>query len=195
MSILFEPMRIKNMELRNRFVRSATGDRCAGRAGHVSDKQVDLFAALADGGVGLIVTGITNVYRHSGHVIPFQSSIASDDCIPGFERLTAAVHDRGAKIALQLYDPGREGVRFFKGTDVQAMAPSFVDNDPYFTGEHRSMTEDEVWDMIRAFGDGAKRAREAEFDAVQLHGAHGYLLSQFLSPHTNRRTDEWGGAI
>jgi 2,4-dienoyl-CoA reductase-like NADH-dependent reductase (Old Yellow Enzyme family) len=75
------------------------------------------------------------------------------------------------------------------------MAPSFAPDDPYFAETYRAMTEDEIWELIRAFGDGARRAREAGFDAVQLHGAHGYLPSQFLSPFTNRRTDLWGGSL
>ena len=194
MSILFEPMRIKNMELRNRFVRSATYDGCADRTGHVSEKQIKLFEDLADGGVGLIVTGIAHVHR-SGQLSPSQNSIADDDCIPGLKRLTTIVHDRGAKIAIQLFHAGREAAGFLEAKNERAIAPSFVPNDPYFTKGYRPVTEEEIWDIIRAFGDAAERAREAEFDAVQLHGAHAYLPSQFLSPHTNRRDDDWGGAL
>jgi len=75
------------------------------------------------------------------------------------------------------------------------MGPSFLEMDPYFKAGYRTMAEDEIWEVVRAFGDGAKRAREAGFDAVQIHGAHAYLLSQFLSPYTNRRRDEWGGSL
>jgi 2,4-dienoyl-CoA reductase-like NADH-dependent reductase (Old Yellow Enzyme family) len=75
------------------------------------------------------------------------------------------------------------------------MGPSFLEMDPYFKAGYRTMREDEIWGVVRAFGDGAKRAREAGFDAVQVHAAHAYLLSQFLSPYTNRRQDEWGGSL
>ncbi|UCE34441.1 MAG: NADH:flavin oxidoreductase [Deltaproteobacteria bacterium] len=194
MSVLFEPMRIRNMEMRNRFVRSATYDKFSDEKGHVTDKRIKLFANLADGGVGLIVTGLTYVHP-SGQLAAFESSIATDDCIPGLKRLTAAVHDRGAKIAVQLYHTGRENARFLKAKGEQALAPSFVPNDPYFTQDYRQMTEKELWEIIEAFGDAAKRAREAEFDAVQVHAAHAYLLSQFLSPFTNRRDDKWGGSL
>ena len=194
MSILFEPMSIKGMELRNRFVRSATYDGCADRSGHVSEVQINIFSELSAGGVGLLVTGITYVHR-SGKISAFQNSIASDDCIPGFKRLTAAAHDRGAKIAVQLFHAGRERARFIKAKDEKTIGPSFVPDDPHFKEEYRSMTEDEIWEIIRAFGDAAKRAREAEFDAVQVHGAHAYLLSQFLSPSANRRGDDWGDAV
>jgi 2,4-dienoyl-CoA reductase-like NADH-dependent reductase (Old Yellow Enzyme family) len=194
MSILFEPLRIRHIVLRNRFVRSATYDGCADLEGHVSDKQIEVFEKLAEGGVGLIITGI--VYVHpSGQISPYQNSNATDDCIPGFKKLTAAVHDRGAKIAIQLFHAGRDAASFLKTENEQAIAPSVLHNAPNFKDKYRSMTDDEIWEIVRAFGDAARRAREAEFDAVQLHGAHGYLLSQFLSPYTNRRDDEWGGTL
>jgi len=194
MSILFEPMKIKTMELRNRFVRSATHDGCADETGHVSDKQVKLFEELADGGVGLIVTGLAYVHS-SGQLSPVQNSVADDDCVPGLQRLAAAVHDRGGAIAVQLVHTGSEAARFLKARDEQAIAPSIVPDDPLLSEGYRSMTEDEIWDIIRAFGDAARRVREAGIDAVQLHGAHAYLASQFLSPCTNRRDDDWGGAL
>jgi len=191
-SILFEPTRIKNMDLRNRFVRSATYDGCA-EDGYVKDKQVNLYSTLSEGGVGLIITGITYVHE-SGAFSKFQNSIAEDRFTDGFKRLTSAVHQRGAKIVVQLFHAGREA-RFQKSSNNVPMAPSFSETDPHFRGKYRPMTETEIWEVVRAFGDGAKRAREAGFDGVQIHGAHAYLLSQFLSPHTNRRDDKWGGSL
>jgi 2,4-dienoyl-CoA reductase-like NADH-dependent reductase (Old Yellow Enzyme family) len=194
MSILFEPAKIKGMEVRNRFVRSATYDGCTDKQGYVSEKQIKLFSKLAEGGIGLIVTGIAHVHP-SGQISLFQNAIAGDDFIPGLKRLTGAVHDRGAKIAVQLFHAGRERAKFLRPKDGLAIAPSFVENDPFFTHRYRSITEDEIWDVVHAFGDAAKRAREAGFDAVQVHAAHAYLLSQFLSPFTNRRNDDWGGKV
>jgi 2,4-dienoyl-CoA reductase-like NADH-dependent reductase (Old Yellow Enzyme family) len=191
-SILFEPGKIKNMDLRNRFVRSATYDGCADK-GYVTEKQMNLYTTLAEGGVGLIITGITLVHP-SGQISKFQNSIFNDDFIPGLKRLTSAVHDRGAKIGVQLFHAGREA-RFPRTSDRVPIAPSFLERDPYFKAEHREIRDDEIWEVVRAFGDGAKRAKEAGFDAVQVHGAHAYLLSQFLSPYTNRRRDEWGGSL
>jgi 2,4-dienoyl-CoA reductase-like NADH-dependent reductase (Old Yellow Enzyme family) len=186
MSILFESIKIKNMALQNRFVRSATGDGSADQAGHVTEKQIKMFSDLADGGIGLIVTGLSYVHP-SGQISSTQTSIADEDCIPGLKKLTKTVHNQGAKIAIQLSHSGRECAKFFKDKGMMAKGPFVVENDPYFTGEYGSFTEDEIWEIIGAFGDGAKRAREADFDAVQLHGAHAYLPSQFLSPFTNRR--------
>ena len=191
-NILFEPVKIKDMELRNRFVRSATYDGCADD-GYVTDKQVNLYTTLSEGGVGLIITGITSVH-HSGQISKFQNFISSDEFMSGFKRLTSAVHDRGAKIAVQLFHAGREA-RFPKSNDRIPIGRSFLEKDPYFKAEYRAVTESEIWEVVRAFGDGARRAREARFDAVQIHGAHAYLLSQFLSPYTNHRDDEWGGDL
>jgi 2,4-dienoyl-CoA reductase-like NADH-dependent reductase (Old Yellow Enzyme family) len=191
-SILFEPTKIKNMDLRNRFVRSATYDGCADR-GSVTEKQISLYTTLAEGGVGLIITGITCVHDN-GRTSRFQNSISSDEFIPELKRLTSVVHDRGAKIAVQLFHAGREA-RFSKSSNRVPIGPSFLERDPYFKAGYRTITEDEIWEVVRAFGDGAKRAREAGFDAVQIHGAHAYLLSQFLSPYTNHRDDEWGGEL
>jgi 2,4-dienoyl-CoA reductase-like NADH-dependent reductase (Old Yellow Enzyme family) len=194
MSILFEPTGIRGMRLRNRFVRSATYDGCADRHGYVSEKQITLFSDLAQGGVGLIVTGIAHVHP-SGQISFFQNSLTSDDFIPGLKKLTTAAHDWGAKIAVQLFHAGRERAKFLRPKEGEAIAPSFVEDDPYFSKDYRSMTEDEIWEIVQAFGDAAKRAREAGFDAVQVHAAHAYLLSEFLSPFTNRREDDWGGSL
>jgi len=190
--ILFEPARIKNVDLRNRFVRSATYDGCATK-GFVTEKQIRLYTTLAEGGVALIITGVTYIHDN-GQISKFQNSISSDEFLPGFKRLTSAVHDRGAKIVLQLFHAGREA-RFARSSNKVPIAPSVIEEDPHFEAQYRAMTGDEIWELVRAFGDGARRAREAGFDAVQVHGAHAYLLSQFLSPYTNRRRDEWGGCL
>lgn len=179
--------------MRNRFVRSATYDGIANEDGCVSDSQIKLFSDLAEGGVGLIISGITYVH-HTGQISSFHNSIAGDEFIPGFKKLVQAVHDRGAKIAIQLFHGGKE-CKYLKKKNALPLAPSIINNDPYYSGEYREITDSEIWEVIDAFGDGAKRAKEAGFDAVQVHGAHGYLLSQFLSPLTNRRQDQWGGSL
>jgi 2,4-dienoyl-CoA reductase-like NADH-dependent reductase (Old Yellow Enzyme family) len=103
------------------------------------------------------------------------------------------VHDLGAKIAVQLFHAGRESGKVYHKRP--GLAPSFVPDDPLFTAPHREMEKDEIEAVCEAFGDATGRARAAGFDAVQIHGAHAYLLSQFLSPFTNRRKDEWGGSL
>ena len=194
MSILFSPIKIRNMVVPNRFVRSATSDHFTEGAGYTSDRKVALYSEVAEGGVGLIITGITSVHS-SGQSSPTQASIAGDEYIPGFKKLTQAVHQRGSKVAVQLWHAGRDAGKVRRTINENAFGPSLVENDPHFNGKYRSMTEEEMRKVIRAFGDAARRAREAGFDAVQIHGAHAYLLSQFLSPFTNRRNDEWGGKL
>jgi 2,4-dienoyl-CoA reductase-like NADH-dependent reductase (Old Yellow Enzyme family) len=194
MSILFEPVKIRNLSLRNRFVRSATGDGCADRRGHITDKHIKMFADLADGGVSLIIMGIAYVHP-SGQISWTQTSLADNDCIPGLRRLTRTVHERGAKIAAQLFHGGRECAKFLSSLGKMAHGPSFIADDPYFKGDYGALTDDDIRELIGAFGDAAVRARESGFDAVQLHGAHAYLLSQFLSPFSNLRVDDWGGCL
>jgi 2,4-dienoyl-CoA reductase-like NADH-dependent reductase (Old Yellow Enzyme family) len=194
MANLFGPIQIKNMILRNRFVRSATVDNGA-ESGHVSEKQIKSFTALSAGGIGLIVTGMTAVHR-SDYIRPSQNQLSGDERIPAYRRLTRAVHEKGAKIAVQLAHMGRERGKFPNDTTGQAVAPSFIENDPYCEAKkYRAMTSDEIHELIEAFGNAARRAREAGFDAVQVHGAHAFLVAQFLSPYTNRRDDEWGGSL
>ncbi|HSO72047.1 MAG TPA: NADH:flavin oxidoreductase, partial [Thermodesulfobacteriota bacterium] len=194
MSILFQPFSLKNLTLPNRFVRSATYDGMAEKNGRVSTGQIRLVEELAKGGVALIILGIAYVHP-SGRISVFQNSLADDDCIPGFRNLAETAHEHGAKIAVQLFHAGRETAKAFKPHRKQALAPSSILDDPNFQGAHRAMTEEEILEVIRAFGQAAGRAREAGLDAVQVHGAHAYLLSQFLSPFTNCRTDNWGGEL
>ena len=99
------------------------------------------------------------------------------------------------KLPSSCFMPEEKRPRFIKFHRQQALAPSFIPDDPHFQGAYRTMTEEEILEAIRAFGQAAGRAREAGLDAVQVHGAHAYLLSQFLSPFTNRRTDGWGGEL
>lgn len=194
MSVFFEPVQVKNMSVPNRFVRSATYDGFADAKGHVTDAQAALFENLAAGQVGLIVTGITYVHE-SGQISPFQNCLADDDCIEGFARLADAVHAKGSKIAVQLFHAGREAAAFLNTFNREALGPSAVKDDPYFKRSCREMTEDEIHEIIAAFGDAAGRAKAAGCDAVQLHAAHSYLPAQFLSPHANRRQDKWGGSL
>jgi 2,4-dienoyl-CoA reductase-like NADH-dependent reductase (Old Yellow Enzyme family) len=115
--------------------------------------------------------------------------------VPGLRELTKTVHESGAKIAVQLFHGGRASSGYYNYKKESAVAPSYVSNDSGFIGDYRPMTEEEIWEAIQSFGDAAVRVQEAGFDAVQVHGAHGYLLSQFLSPFTNRREDDWGGNL
>lgn len=193
MSVLFEPIKIHGMQLKNRFVRSATHDAYSNERGEITDKTIELYSRLAQGGVGLIITGFAYVHRN-GQTFLHQTAIDSDDHIPGLKKLADKVHEYNAKVAMQLVHCGRNS-RVVRARGETPLAPSLVENDPYFTESHRAMTTAEIEEIIDAFGQAARRVREAGFDAVQLHAAHSYLFSQFLSPCSNRRTDQWGGNL
>lgn len=185
--MLFEPREINGMDLKNRIVRSATYENMATEDGKITDKAEKYYAQLAKGGTGLIIPGHAFVHK-SGQAGPNQIGVYNDDCIPGLKRLADEVHKHGAKVALQLAHAGRQTAPELIGETT--IAPSAIEMNP----KPREMNVDDISTIIEAFGEAARRAREAGIDAVQLHGAHGYLIAQFLSPHTNKRTDEWGGS-
>ncbi len=188
--MLFEPISIGNLEIKNRIIRSATYEKCADIDGFVTDKIIDLYRALARGGAGLIITANALVHL-TGYLAPQQLCIHNDHYIEGLKRLVEAVHQEGGKIALQLAHGGRQCLPLLLGGKAP-VAPSAV-YDPVTGVMPRELTNDEIWELIEAFASAARRAYLSGFDAIQVHGAHGYLISSFLSPHTNRRNDYWGG--
>lgn len=179
------------MKLRNRMVRSATWEGMCAKDGRPTEKLINCYRELALGGVGLIITGYTFV-RPEGKQMPGKMGIHTDDFADDFKRLTAAVHDAGGKIAIQLVHAG--GQSDTKNAGRQPLAPSAVQVEQ-FPEMPAELTKGEIHDIVEAFGAGARRAKAWGFDAVQLHGAHGYLINQFLSPLTNQRTDAYGGSI
>jgi len=186
--ILFEPCRIGNLELRNRFVRSATWDATADESGVVTDNSLGIYKRLGEGGIGLIVSGYAFVSPH-GQAIHGQYGVHNNDMIPGLSRLAQAVHEGGGKIALQIVHAGINSVYLpQKGITVPV-----VSEIPGVKRAHRQMTDEDIEGIIDDFAAAAVRGREAGFDAIQLHGAHGYLMSQFISTIFNNRTDRWGG--
>ncbi len=185
---LFAPYRIRDLKMKNRFMRSATWDGTADAAGGVTDASVALYRELGKGHIGLIVTGHAFVSL-SGQAGPGQYGIYSDELIPGLRRLTEAVHQNGGAIAVQIAHAGINSAYLeSKGNPALAVSAS-----PETPRPHREMTGEDIEAIIAEFEAAAQRAVDAGFDAVQLHGAHGYLMSQFLSPLTNHRTDKWGG--
>jgi 2,4-dienoyl-CoA reductase-like NADH-dependent reductase (Old Yellow Enzyme family) len=191
MSRLFEESMIKGMELRNRLVRSATDESMAGPKGEITDPLIKLYSNLAKGGAGLIISGHFCVHP-SGSASGTQKGIYSDDLVPGIRRLVDAVHEHGAKIAFQLSHGGVQADS--RSTGGSLLAPSVNVRNPNSFKKPKEMSEDEITAIIQAFVQAGRRAVEAGADAIQLHGAHGYLISEFLSPFFNRREDAWGGS-
>ena len=190
MNTLFEQTAINGMKLSNRFVRSATWEGMAADDGACTARLTDLMTALARGGVGLIITSHAYV-SPAGQAGPWQLGIYKDDQIPGLEKMVKAVHDNGAKIVMQLAHAG-----YFANAKLIGRAPMAPSNVGEFAKSPRQeMTIEDIRKVVESFGSAAKRAQNAGFDGVQIHAAHGYLLSQFLSPAFNRRSDEYGGEI
>lgn len=191
MSLLFSPMNIAGLELRNRFVHSATQEYMATAEGEVTDDLVRRYAHLAKGEVGLIIPG--DVYVHPmGKSRVCQTGIHSDAMIPGLTQIVQAVHENGGKIIFQLSHAGRQSSKGILGRTP--LGPSSFGRDPVHFVKPREMTEEDIRDTIDAFGKAARRAMEASADGIRLHAAHGYLINQFLSPYFNRRSDAWGGS-
>ena len=185
-----KPKKIGSMEIKNRFIRSATFEGMATEEGYVTDKHIKLYKKLAEGGVGLIITGYAYI-QESGKAFEKQTGVSNDDYIPGLSRIAEVVHKNGdnCKVALQIAHCGRQS-RFLENT----LAPSALE-EKLTRKIPREMTREEIRDTIDAYSQAIRRAKEAGFDAVQLHGAHGYLITQFLSPYINKRTDDYGGSL
>lgn len=196
MENLFSPLTIRSLTTKNRFVRSATYDGGAERGGFVSEWQVGLYTALAKGQIGLIVSGIFSV-DSVGKASPTQNSLHQDKFIEGLSKMINAVHEYGSNLAVQLFHAGREAFRRQEALGRYALGPSDLKKgqDPYFEGACQAMSDEQIEATIEAFGKAAARAKEAGADAVQIHGAHAYLFSQFLSPQSNKRKDKWGGSL
>jgi len=191
MSILFTPIKINGMVVSNRFMRSATNDRRADISGSIDDAFIKVYEDLAAGGVGLIVTGHAFV-QWNGKASKYMLGVHKDDLIPGLKRLVEAVHQYDSRFVMQLNHAGRQTSSFTTGEIPKA--PSAVINK--VSGETpRPFTEREIEGLIEAYAAAAGRAKRAGFDGVQIHGAHGYLVNQFISPYTNRREDRWGGSL
>jgi 2,4-dienoyl-CoA reductase-like NADH-dependent reductase (Old Yellow Enzyme family) len=190
-SVLFTPIRIGTVTVPNRFARSATHDFMAEEDGSITDRNVELFANLAEGEVGLIITGHAYV-NSAGKASPRQIGVHEDRLVEGLSRIPRAVHHFPTRIFLQIAHAGRQTKEKICG--CVPVAPSAV-YEPVFKLTPRAMAYAEVKATVEDFIQAGRRAGEAGFDGVQLHVAHGYLLSSFISPHTNRRQDEYGGSL
>jgi 2,4-dienoyl-CoA reductase-like NADH-dependent reductase (Old Yellow Enzyme family) len=189
-SPLFETTTINGLSLPNRFVRSATWEGMATADGKVTPKLTETMVALSEGGVGLIVSGHAYVAKN-GQASPYQLGIYDDSLIDGLAAMTAAVHETGGRIVAQLAHAGTFALEKAIGTAPVAVSVF----DGLAKTPRAELSTEDIAALQEAYVAAAKRALSAGFDGIQLHSAHGYLLSQFLSPLFNRRTDNYGGAI
>ena len=192
MAEIFEETKIGGMELKNRLVRSATWEGLARADGTVTPALVRIHEELAEGGVGLIISSYMYV-QTVGKQSVGQIGVHSDQMIPGLAELAQTVHDRDGKIVAQIVHCGGQADRRQTG-GLQPLAPSAVES-PGYSITPLELPIDEIHQIIEEFAAAARRLQKAGFDGVQLHGAHGYLLAQFLSPLRNQRADEYGGSL
>jgi 2,4-dienoyl-CoA reductase-like NADH-dependent reductase (Old Yellow Enzyme family) len=188
MGLLFTSAALGTLELKNRLVRSATAEKMADAEGRPRPMLGDLYRDLAEGGVGLIITGHMYV-DPGGKCHPEMTGIDQDSRVPELAELVDSVHEAGGRIAVQI---NHGGMQCSRETVSDPVAPSAIEAE-FLQQPARAMTVAEIERIVAAYGAASRRAKEAGFDAVQLHGAHGYLINQFLSPYVNRRQDDWGG--
>lgn len=191
MTKLFMKTKINSMTIANRFVRSATWENMASPEGFCTPQLTNCMVNLAYGGVGLIITGDTIVTPDGrARIRNGQLALYNDSFIKPLSDMTTAVHNAGGIIVMQL---NHTGCQAKPSASMKPMGPSIITED----GKPlcRAMSKQDIDNIVKSFGDAAVRAKRAGFDGVQLHAAHGYLLSQFLSPFYNKRTDNYGGSI
>ena len=189
---LFSKGKIGGLELKNRMVMTAMGSHLENGDGTVSEGTLAFYEQRAKGGVGLIITGITRVNEDHGRA-GNQICASRDEHIPGLRKLAERVHQYGTKIFLQLHHPGVIGSCAAIGGKSLA-SPSGIAS-AIVQQPARALSREEIHSLVEDFGKAAARAKEAGIDGVELHGAHNYLINEFLSPYFNRRTDEYGGSF
>ena len=188
---VLEPLTVKTMRLRNRLVYPPIGTGYATPDGFVTGGLVNYHAARATH-VGMTTVELT-VVRRGGDLFPNQVRVYDDKFIPGLTKLAAAIKAKGSAAVLQIVDCGaRAGTC---GAAGEPLAPSRIPAGIIGSNESIEMTVTQIKESLEAFAEGARRAYEAGFDAVEIHGAHMYLISQFLSGFTNKRADEYGGSL
>lgn len=192
MKSLFDQTMFSGLTMKNRFIRSATRDGLADESGHTTSELLQAYEQLAKGGVGTIITGHAYVTDVEQSKQPRQMGIYDDSFIADYKQLTDRVHGHDANIILQINCIGAQ--TFTSGGERLIWGPSPVE-DLFTKLAPRQMSGEDIRFLQHAFADAALRAKRAGFDGVQIHAAHGYVLSKFLNPYYNRRSDEYGGTI
>lgn len=187
---IFEPLTIRRMTMKNRVMMTPMGTNFAGQNGEINEKHIKYYEQRAKGGTGLIMVENASVSSPEGSNGTTQLRIDHDSYIPGLYNLTETVHKYGACIGIQINHAGASAMSSRTG-----MQPVSASNIPSKDGGEipRPLEVEEIYAIVKKYGEAAKRAQVAGFDAVEIHAGHSYLLCQFLSPVYNKRTDEFGG--
>jgi len=192
MASLFSPGKIGSLEINNRMIRTASHEGLADERGAPTEAQFQFYRGFVEGGIGLVITGYAGIQTNGKSALYHMTMIDSDALIPFHRVMVDRIHAIGGRIVLQIAHCGRQT----SSKDIGApyiVAPS--PNRYVFYGETpHEITEGEIYEVIDNFAQGARRVKEAGYDGVEIHGAHGYLLCSFLSRAANKRTDQWGGS-
>lgn len=199
MSIVFTPFKIKNLIIKNRIVRAATYEGMADENGIPSfNELLPLYSKLAQNKVGMIITGFNFTSQQGRAMQTKQCGLDNDEKLYAWKKIidefksTQNGNDISCKLFVQISHTGRQTNHLITGHQV--VAPSTI-KCSYFREKPRPLTETEIFSIVEEYAMVAKNAQKAGFDGVQIHCAHGYLIHQFLSPHTNRRNDQYGGSV
>ncbi|UZW13034.1 NADH:flavin oxidoreductase [Clostridium pasteurianum] len=191
MKTLFEQTKLGNISVQNRFLRSATWENMTTEDGQLTDKLYKIYENLAKSGVGLIITGYANIVKEEqpNHGM---MGIYDDSFIDEYKKLTNIVHNYNSKIIMQVAYGGTK-TKFNLGKRIIYAPSEVAERSTNVVG--KAMAKEDINYIINAFANAAKRIQESGFDGIEIHGAHTYLINQFLSPYYNRRTDEYGGSL
>ena len=190
---LFSEGKIGSLRLKNRMIRSASHEGLADENGAPTAKQFHFYERFIKGEIALVITGYAGIMQNGKSALYHMNMIHSDDLIPAHKTMVDKVHNVGGKIVAQIAHCGRQTLSKETG-EPPLVAPSSIPCG-FYKEMPKELTEPEIFQIIENFALAARRAKDAGYDGVQIHGAHGYLLSSFLSRHANRRTDRWGGRI
>ncbi len=202
---MFTPIRIGNFEVPNRICHVPTDISSANADGSVNQRVITYHEEVAKGGCGFIIVGASTPDRLTGRPTVTCITVDEDPLIPGLAELAEAMHRHGAKCCVQIQHPGRQAAwprkDLISATDMLVDIPGSAGHEVIYAGSEahgksiRAMSAEEIYELIEKFADGAWRVQQAGFDAVELHGAHGYLIAQFMSPYVNKRNDRFGGSF
>jgi len=202
---LFSPIKIGNFEAPNRVCHVPTDISSANADGSVNQRVITYHEEIAKGGCGFIICGASTPDKKTGRPTATCLAVDEDPLIPGLAELAEAMHRHGAKNSVQIQHPGRQAAWPRKGlisaTDMVADIPASAGHEVVYAQAEakgksiRAMSVDEIYDLVEKFAEGAWRVQQAGFDSVELHGAHGYLIAQFMSPYVNKRNDRFGGSF
>ena len=202
---LFTPIRIGNFEVPNRVCHVPTDISSANADGSINQRVITYHEEVAKGGCGFIICGASTPDKKTGRPTASCIAVDEDPLIPGLAELAEAMHRHGAKTSLQIQHPGRQAAwprkDLISATDQVADIPASAGHEVVYAAAEakgkgiRAMSIDEIYDLVDKFAEGAWRLQQAGFDSVELHGAHGYLIAQFMSPYVNKRNDRFGGSF